>query len=173
MTAMPLIAQVSNVNGMVSDDFDGDGNIDLILCGNDYGTEISVGRYDAMNGLLLKGNGKAGFEALSIAQSGIYIPGNAKAMVKLIGNKDSYQIISSQNREKLKVFRQESPAKIIRVSQNETYAIVEFKDGRKQKIEVPFGSSFLSQSSRFIKIGNDVSVLTIYGNSNQKRVIRN
>jgi hypothetical protein len=173
MTAMPLIAQVSNVNGMVSDDFDGDGNIDLILCGNDYGTEISVGRYDAMNGLLLKGNGKAGFEALSIAQSGIYIPGNAKAMVKLIGNKDSYQIISSQNREKLKVFRQESPAKIIRVSQNETYAIVEFKDGRKQKIEVPFGSSFLSQSSRFIKIGNDVSVLTIYGNSNQERVIRN
>ena len=172
MTSMPLIAQVSNVNGMVIDDFDGDGNIDLMLCGNDYGTEISVGRYDAMNGLLLKGNGKAGFDALSIAQSGIYILGNAKAMVKLIGNKDSYQIISSQNREKLKIFRQGSPSKIIRLSQNETHAMVEFKDGRKQKMEVPFGSSFLSQSSRFIKIGNDVSSLTVYGNSNQKRVIK-
>lgn len=171
ISSMPTMAQVSNINGMVADDIDGDGNIDLVLCGNDYGTEISVGRYDAMNGLLLKGNGKAEFEVLLIAHSGIYIPGNAKAMVKLIGKGNSYQIISSQNREKLKVFRQESATRTIRVSQNETHAMIEFNDGRKQKMEIPFGSSFLSQSSRFIKIGNNAIALTIYGNSNQQRVI--
>jgi len=43
---------------MQVDDYDGDGNLDILMNGNDYGTEVSVGRYDALNGLLLKGNGK-------------------------------------------------------------------------------------------------------------------
>src|SRR4030095_6410100 len=52
MTALPVEAQFSNINGMVVEDFDGDGNLDVLLSGNDYGTEVSVGRYDALNGLL-------------------------------------------------------------------------------------------------------------------------
>jgi hypothetical protein len=58
MRALPVEVQFSNINGMVADDFDGDGNLDVLLAGNDYGTEVSVGRYDALNGLLLKGNVK-------------------------------------------------------------------------------------------------------------------
>jgi hypothetical protein len=38
----------------------------LLATGNDYGTEPSVGRYDACNGLVLKGDGKGGFVPLSI-----------------------------------------------------------------------------------------------------------
>ena len=30
----------------------------LVINGNDYGTEVTTGRYDALNGLMLKGNGK-------------------------------------------------------------------------------------------------------------------
>ena len=59
-------AQISALNGMVADDFDGDGNLDVLINGNDWGTEVSVGRYDALNGLVLKGDGKGNFTALSI-----------------------------------------------------------------------------------------------------------
>ena len=50
--AMPLPSgtQFSCINGMVADDVNEDGNVDLIINGNDYGTEVSVGRYDACAG---------------------------------------------------------------------------------------------------------------------------
>ncbi len=80
---LPVQAQVSVLNGMVVEDFDGDGNLDVVINGNDYGTEVSVGRYDALNGLYLKGNGNGSFSPISILTSGIFIPGNGKALVKL------------------------------------------------------------------------------------------
>jgi hypothetical protein len=55
MMPLPVEAQISQLSGMVVDDFDGDGNLDIALSGNDYGTEVSTGRYDAFNGLMLKG----------------------------------------------------------------------------------------------------------------------
>src|ERR1700722_19013920 len=39
MIPLPNAAQVSVINGMVVDDFDGDGNPDVLINGNDYGTE--------------------------------------------------------------------------------------------------------------------------------------
>ena len=61
---LPKEAQISPLNGMLADDFDGDGNLDVLINGNDFGTEVSIGRYDALNGLLLKGNGTGGFSPL-------------------------------------------------------------------------------------------------------------
>ena len=58
MIPLPAQAQFSVINGMVAEDFDGDGNLDLVINANDYGTEPNVGRYDALNGLYLKGDGK-------------------------------------------------------------------------------------------------------------------
>ncbi|RYE12905.1 MAG: hypothetical protein EOP51_30725, partial [Sphingobacteriales bacterium] len=75
---LPIEAQMSQLAGIVVDDFDHDGNLDVILNGNDYGTDVSTGRYDAFNGLMLKGDGKGGFKPLTIMQSGIYIPGDGK-----------------------------------------------------------------------------------------------
>src|SRR6185312_454462 len=82
-TPLPTLAQVSILNGMAVGDYDGDGNLDVVLNGNDYGTEPLIGRYDALNGLLLKGNGQGGFAPLPISKSGIYIPGDGKALVSL------------------------------------------------------------------------------------------
>ena len=61
MIPLPKEAQISILNGMLADDFDGDGNLDVLINGNDFGTEVSIGRYDALNGLLLKGNGSGDF----------------------------------------------------------------------------------------------------------------
>ena len=105
MIPLPKEAQVSVMNGMVVEDFDGDGNLDVVINGNDYGTEVSTGRYDALNGLVLKGDGKGNFKPLSILQSGIYIPGNGKALVKFLDNKGDLLLAASQNKDALKVFK--------------------------------------------------------------------
>ncbi|MEO8111449.1 MAG: VCBS repeat-containing protein [Ginsengibacter sp.] len=53
MHALPAIVQVAPVFGMIADDFNKDGNPDVIFCGNDFGNEAANGRYDGMNGLVL------------------------------------------------------------------------------------------------------------------------
>ena len=45
MMPLPKEAQFSAINGMVVDDFDDDGNLDVLIDGNDYGTEVGTGRY--------------------------------------------------------------------------------------------------------------------------------
>jgi hypothetical protein len=172
MQSMPELAQVSNVNGMVVDDFNADGNLDVVLCGNDYGTEISVGRYDALNGMLLNGDGKGGFKVVTIAESGIYIPGNAKAMVKLLTANNSYNIVASQNRDKLRIARLNAAHEIIKPQTNESSALVTFKNGKKQKIEFPYGSSFLSQSSRFMMLSPDVASVSFLATDGKTRVVK-
>ena len=47
------------------------------------------------------------FNPLSILQSGIYIPGNGKALVKLKST-GNYLVAASQNRDNLKLFKRNS-----------------------------------------------------------------
>ena len=58
MRPLPAEAQMAPLYGMVVDDFNGDGNLDVAVNGNDYGNEVTNGRYDALNGLVLLGDGK-------------------------------------------------------------------------------------------------------------------
>jgi hypothetical protein len=54
---------------------------------------------------------------------------------------------------------------------NETYAILEYEDGKKQRTEACFGSSFLSQNSRFFTIGTGVKKCTVYDYKGTPRII--
>ncbi len=102
---LPAQAQLSALNGMIVDDFNNDGNLDVIINTNDYGTDVLIGKYDALSGLMLKGDGSGNFSHVSIAESGIYIPGNGRALVKLTGYDNSYLVAASQNRGQLKIFK--------------------------------------------------------------------
>ena len=168
---LPKEAQFSVINGMVADDFDGDGNLDLLMNGNDYGTEVTVGRYDAFNGLLLTGNGKNGFQPKSILQSGIFIPGNGKALVKLSGSNNQYLLAASQNRGPLKVFRLKESQKIIQLAPMDVKATIRYKNGNVSEQEFYYGSSFLSQSGRFIRITDQMAGVEITDSKGAKRKI--
>lgn len=105
--ALPSQAQVAPVNGITILDYDKDGHLDALLIGNDYGNETFVGRYDALNGLLLKGNGKGEFTAIESDESGFLVPGDAKHIAKVTDITDGKPlIIATQNRNRLLVFKQ-------------------------------------------------------------------
>lgn len=171
MTPLPVEAQISQLCGMTVDDFDGDGNLDIALSGNDYGTEVTTGRYDAFNGLLLKGNGKGGFQPLSILQSGIYIPGDAKALVKLLGPKNKYLLAASQNRAAMKVFELKKGVHSVKLQPFDMYARIKHKNGKITKREFYYGESFLSQSGRFFIIDDTMASVQITDNFGHTRNI--
>ncbi|TAH09919.1 MAG: RNA-binding protein [Sphingobacteriia bacterium] len=100
---LPREAQFAPIYGIVAKDFDGDGNIDLALNGNEFSMSPSLGRYDALNGLILKGNGKGNFKSLSIQESGLYIPKNGKALAAIMVNQQ-FGLIATQNRDYIKLF---------------------------------------------------------------------
>jgi hypothetical protein len=162
--------QFSCINGMVANDFDEDGNLDLLINGNDFGTEVSVGRYDACNGLLLKGNGKGAFTATPMQQSGIFIPGNGKALVQLKNKNGGYFVAASQNRGPLKLYAPSGEKKIISAAPDDEYALIALKNGSIRRHELNYGSSFLSQSSRIIVVPYGARV-TIVNTKGDRRVI--
>ncbi len=150
LTELPALAQFSTLNGMLTGDFDCDGNLDLIVSTNDFGTEVSVGRYDALNGLMLKGDGNGGFTPCSFTESGIFIPGNGKAMVSLKGADGNYMVAAGQNRGPLKLFEFRRKCNLVPLHPDDVSVELTYTDGKTRKAEFYYGSSYLSQSSRFL-----------------------
>ncbi len=171
MQPLPAQAQFSMLCGIVAEDVDGDGNLDAVISGNDYGTEVATGRYDALNGLVLKGDGKGNFTPLTILQSGLYIPGDGKALVKFRNNKGNCLLAAGQNRGPLKVFKLKTNVQCIPLQPNDVSAIITYKNGGTQKQECYYGNSFLSQSARFINAGSNVASVTIFDSKGQQRKI--
>jgi hypothetical protein len=156
---------------MVTDDFDGDGNLDVVITTNDYGTDVSVGRYDALNGLMLKGDGKGNFAPQSILESGIFIPGNGKALIKLKSKNDKYLLAATQNRGPLTIFELKKDGKHVPLQPTDVTADILFKNRKNQRQECYYGSSFLSQSARFLHVGNTVESIVITDSKGKTRTL--
>ncbi len=77
---MPRIAQIAPFQGLVAGDFDGDGRADIYAVQNSYAPIPSTGRFDGGLSQLLRGDGSGGFAAIGPAQSGLIVPGDAKAL---------------------------------------------------------------------------------------------
>jgi hypothetical protein len=169
---LPTAAQYACINGVLTEDFDGDGNLDVLIAGNDYGTEVSVGRYDACNGLLLKGNGKGGFTPLSILQSGWFVPQNGKAVVKFRNKEGQMLVAASQNKGPLKVFALKRQMTALPLLPTETSVLLTYKNGAKQKREAAYGASFLSQSGRFVSVGSNVTTVAITDVQGRSRTVQ-
>ncbi len=80
---LPRLAQIAPINAIVARDLDGDGKLDLLCVGNNFGPEASTGRFDGGLGVLLKGDGHGGFTPLSPAQSGLLVTGDARSAVAI------------------------------------------------------------------------------------------
>ncbi|MEO6963219.1 MAG: RNA-binding protein, partial [Puia sp.] len=157
--------------GMVVDDFNQDGNLDIALNGNDFGTEVTTGRYDALNGLIMLGDGKGNFSAQTILKSGVFIPGDGKSLVKLRGSGNTYLLAASQNNGPLKIFKNNTDQRLIPLKEDDQLLLITLKDGRIRREEIAYGSSFLSQSSRFTKVDDNIQKIEAINARKEKRVI--
>jgi hypothetical protein len=82
---LPLAAQYSPVFTITALDYDGDGNKDLLLCGNITHSRLRFGKYDANYGVLLKGDGKGNLRYIEQPVSGFHLRGDVRSVVDLGG----------------------------------------------------------------------------------------
>ena len=173
---LPLEAQEAPVYGMVSEDVDGDGNLDVLIVGNDYSMDPYSGRHDAFMGLCLKGDGKGNFSSTDLSKSGFFVNGDAKGLATVHTAKNEDVIIATQNQDSLMVFSK-NPAyskniiKWINLKPDDFFADVVYKDGRKRRIEFYYGSTYLSQSSRKLPVQNNFEKITITNYQGIKRKV--
>jgi len=168
---LPLECQVAPVNGIVVNDANDDNNPDILMVGNDFGNEVFIGRYDAFTGLQLLGDGHGNFKAAPSVNTGFYVPGDAKALVKLV-NRNNELYVASQNRDSLKMFVMEKPGRQIIVPKSlDQRAELLFDDGGKEIIEFYYGSGYLSQSSRKFVVPKNLKELIVFDSKGQRRKI--
>ncbi len=96
MKVLPNEAQISNVDAILLEDFDGDGNKDILLAGNMYPVEVETTRNDASVGLFLKGDGKGGFIPVPPTESGLFLEGDVQKLM-FINTPGNRLIISAVN----------------------------------------------------------------------------
>ncbi len=173
MKPLPTLTQVAPVNGMVTDDANNDGNLDILMVGNDYGNEVFAGRYDAFTGLVLIGDGKGSFAVMSASKSGFYIGGDGKALVKLIGAEGVELFIASQNRDSLKIFEKKTLVRpeILAAQPMDSRAEIIYPDGKKELVEFYYGSGYLSQSTRSMVIPKGTAEIIMYDYKGQSRKV--
>jgi enediyne biosynthesis protein E4 len=168
MSPLPVEAQFAPIHGMNPMDVDQDGLMDIVLVGNDYQCELFMGRYDALNGLVLKGDGHGNFKAVNYPQSGLLAPGDARAVVELAAPGGQRYLIVSQNRDDLKVFLQPASGNAVFVEPSAAWAEVTLADGRTRRMEFYYGHSYLSQSSRSFMLPPNTRSIKIFDYSGRE-----
>jgi YD repeat-containing protein len=175
MHALPTEAQFSAVFGILSGDYNSDGNSDILLTGNSYSSNVFTGQYDALIGLFLAGDGKGGFSAVPGRESGFFADGDTKGMAELTLKDGNSLILVAKNSDSLKVIRTlKKPVKTIRVKNDEVSAELIFKDGAKEFREFYYGTGYLSQSSRVCSVPTGVVSVTFttYRGESRKVLIK-
>ncbi len=94
---LPVEAQLTCINQIMVDDYDKDGNLDALIAGNMYNSEVETPRNDAGHGLFLKGDGKGNFQSISAIDSGFFTPGDVKNMEKIKVKGKTYLLITKNN----------------------------------------------------------------------------
>ena len=101
---LPYQAQFSNINALVVEDIDRDGNLDVVLGGNLYNAEVETPRNDASYGLWLKGDGANGFRAQAPRETGLVVRGDIRNM-KPIKVGDQTHLLVAKNNQALQQIR--------------------------------------------------------------------
>lgn len=96
VSELPNEVQISNINSILPGDFNGDGNMDMIMAGNMHTSEIETTRNDASYGAYLEGDGTGNFQVVPYAKSGFFINGEIKDM-EIISAGKSQIVVAARN----------------------------------------------------------------------------
>jgi hypothetical protein len=162
---LPRIAQISPIQGLVAGDLDGDGRADIYAVQNSYSPVPSVGRFDGGLSQMLRGDGLGGFTPVPPAESGLVVPGDAKALAVIDLDQDGWpDLLVTRNNAATLAFRNNriGGRNSLRValrgvagnpSAVGAHVSVELSGGAVQAAEVRAGSGYLSQSTASLFFG--------------------
>lgn len=94
---LPVQAQFSPVYAISVLDYNGDGNMDFLLAGNQSSIRIRLGVIDANFGQLFRGNGNGKFEYVPQAESGLNLIGDTKSLQLVKAGAVSYLLVGVNN----------------------------------------------------------------------------
>jgi enediyne biosynthesis protein E4 len=101
---LPKVTQFSLINDFLVDDYNEDGNADVLLAGNFYPINIQMGQYDASYGYLLFGDGRGNFKPEVQRKSGFVVRGETRRLRKLRTNNENL-ILAVRNNSSIEFFK--------------------------------------------------------------------
>lgn len=104
---LPDYIQFSSVNAIACTDVDQDGQVDVVIGGNQFGFLPQLGRLDANLGYVLLNKGKRKLTLMSSRESGIQVEGMVK-QVRAWGQGDQYRLLFIRNNEVPVLFKRNS-----------------------------------------------------------------
>ncbi len=161
---LPARVQWSPVYGLEVRDMNGDQLLDVLAVGNSYAPDVITGQLDASVGTVLAGNGKGDFKSLSHQKSGFFVDGDGKGLISLLTENGNTLYIVSENNDSLKAFKHKDLVynQIIEPGPSVSYMILTYDDGYTEKRELYYGSGYLSQSTRKVKLSDNVKSVTFF-----------
>lgn len=172
-TALPVMAQLGPIYGIQATDLNQDGHPDLLLTGNDYSTEASTGRYDALQGLVLLNNGKAVFDQSKAISNQFRADRDAKGTAVLHLKQGLPVLLVGNNNDSLQVFRLPISGKKISIQPTDTYGIITGINGKEYRKEFYIGNNYLSQGSRIFEFHSGIKGIKIFDSKGGVRYERN
>lgn len=101
---LPETVQLAPLQTALVRDFNGDGHLDALTGGNFYDANPEIGRIDGNYGTLLAGDGKGGFRALPVWESGFHLIGQCRDLQEVRTAKGSW-IVAARNNDTFGVFQ--------------------------------------------------------------------
>ncbi len=156
---LPRIAQIAPLQGMVAGDFGGDGHAGLYAVQNSFAPVAAIGRFDGGLSQLLRGDGHGHFSAVPPSESGLVVPGDAKALAVADLDQGGWpDLLVTRNDNTTLAFHNggvpghSSFRVVLRGAAGNPTAVgariaVELSDGTTQVSEVYAGSGYYSQSA--------------------------
>ena len=164
---LPYLSQIAPGFGAEVADVDGDGHADILLAQNFYGPQAETAPFDGGLSLLLKGDGKGGFDEIWPKESGIAISGDAVALTLMDWDSDAHpDILVSRNNDAPVVLRGTVGrfAKVRLVGPSAGARVeIGLSDGTVRAFEMAAGSGYLSQQSgtTFVGLGDSAEITSI------------
>ena len=94
---LPVPAQVSSVDAILCTDVNNDGNIDLVIGGNEDNFPPQFGRLDASFGNILTNNGKGNFTCMDCTRSGLAVRGEIRDIKEINSKANKYLLFLRNN----------------------------------------------------------------------------
>ncbi len=169
--ALPRLAQISPGYGVEACDFNCDGNIDVLIANNFFGSQPETGYMDGGVGLLLLNEGTGKFRSVWPNESGVLLSDDSKGLAIADFDQDGdADVVVGVNQANTKLLiNQANPVGSvpIKVKGDDgnlasvgAQITVELKSGLRRTFELRAGGSYLSQSENQIVL-HDIEIADV------------